>query len=135
MMIFSLILALAFAIVAMIFALGNTADVTVTFLSWQVTQSGAVILLGAVSLGILIGILLMTPGAIKRNLVLASHKKKLKGAEKKLGEAEKKIEETETKLDEHKAKITEFEEKAKEEERTKEEVIADVQERLDNARK
>jgi uncharacterized integral membrane protein len=121
-------LALAFALVAVIFALGNTEPVTVTFLTWQVTQSGAVILLGAVALGILIGILLMTPGAIKRNLALAGHKKKLKNIEKKLKESD-------AKLDEHKSKLSEFEEKVKEEERTKEEVIADVQKRLDETLK
>ena len=120
-MIFTLILALAFAVVAVIFALGNTAEVTVSFLSWQVTQSGALVILGAVALGILIGILLMTPGAIKRNIVLAGERKKLKGAAKE--------------LDEHKSKITVFEEKEREEARAKEEEIADVQERLDNALK
>ncbi len=121
MMIFTLILALAFAIIAVIFALGNTATVAVSFLTWHIEQPLALILLASVALGILIGILLMTPGSIKRNLALASHKKKLKSAEKK--------------LDEHKTKLTEFEEKAKEEERAKEEVISDVQKRLDNAMK
>ena len=103
MMIFTLILALAFAVVAVIFALGNTELVTVSFLSWKVTQSGALVILGAVALGILIGILLMTPGAIKRNLALASHKKKLKGTQKK--------------LDEHKGEVDSL--KLKEEERLK----------------
>jgi uncharacterized integral membrane protein len=121
MMIFTLILALAFAVVAVIFAMGNTEPVTVSFLSWQITQSGALVIFGAGALGILIGILLMTPGAIKRNLALASHKKKLKGTVKE--------------LDEHKSKVSVFEEKEKAEERAKEEEIADVQKRLDEAMK
>ena len=124
-MIFSLILALAFAIVAVIFALGNTEPVTVTFLSWQVTQSGALILLGAVALGILIGVLLMTPGAIKRNLILASHKKKLKNTEKE--------------LDKHKSKVIELEEKKKTEEMQKEEeqakALAEAKKAVDEAAK
>ncbi len=119
MMIFSLILALAFSIVAVIFALGNADPITVSFLKWQITQSGALVLLGAVALGIVIGLLLMTPGAIKRNLALASHKKKLKNAEKTLNQ--------------HKAKLGELEEKIAADERAKEEVIADVQKRLDDA--
>ena len=120
-MIFTLILALAFAVVAVIFALGNTAEVTVSFLSLQVTESLALILLAAVALGILIGLLLMAPGAIKRNLALAGQKRKLKGSVKE--------------LDQQKNKVDKFEEKEKEEERAKEEEIADVQKRLDDAMK
>ena len=120
-MIFTLILALSFAVVAVIFALGNTAEVTVSFLSLQVTESLALILLGAVALGILIGILLMTPSAIKRNLTLSGQKRKLKGFEKE--------------LDQQKSKVNKFEEKEKEEEHAKEAEIAEVQKRLDNAMK
>ena len=97
-MIFSLILALAFAIVAVIFALGNTAPVTISFLSWSLQEQPlALVLLVAVALGILIGVLLMTPGAIKRNLALSGEKKKLKGTAKELNE--------------HKTKLTELEKK------------------------
>jgi len=113
MMIFSLILAVVFSLVAVIFALGNAEPITVSFLKWQITQSGALVLLGAVALGIVIGLLLMTPGAIKRNLALASHKKKLKNTEKALNQ--------------HKAKLSELEEKVAANERAKEEVIAAVQ--------
>ena len=122
MMIFTLILALAFAVVAVIFALGNTDTVTVSFLTWHLeNQPLALVLLVAVAVGILIGILLMTPGAVKRNLALSSHKKKLKGTEKE--------------LDLHKGKVTEFETKAQQEEQAKKEVIDDVQKRLDDALK
>ena len=121
MMIFTLILALTFAVVAVIFALGNPDPVTVTFLNFQVTESLALVLLVTVAFGILIGVLLMAPSAIKRNLALAGEKRRLKGTEKE--------------LDKHKTKVSEFEEKAKEEERAKEEVISDVQKRLDDAMK
>ena len=96
-MIFTLILALAFAVVAVIFALGNPTEVTVTFMNWQVTESLALVLLVAVALGILIGVLLMLPGTIKRSLALSGEKKKLKGTEKE--------------LDKHKSKVTELKEK------------------------
>ena len=96
-MIFTLILALAFAVVAVIFALGNTTEVTVIFMNWQVTESLALVLLVAVALGILIGVLLMLPGTIKRSLALSGEKKKLKGTEKE--------------LDKHKSKVTELKEK------------------------
>ncbi len=117
MMIFTLILALAFAVVAVIFALGNTEVITVSFLSFQITESLALILLGAVALGILIGVLLMTPGAIKRSLALSGEKRKLKGKEKELGK--------------QKTKLTELEQKEQE----KAEAVADAQKTLDEAAK
>ena len=119
MMVFTLILALAFAVVAVIFALANPMIVPINFFGLQTEGSLAMFILIAIGVGIVIGVLLMTPGAIKRNLALAGQKKKLKGAEKE--------------LDKHKTKVTEFEERAIQEERAKEEVIADVQKRLDDA--
>lgn len=100
MMIFSLVLALAFAIVAVIFALGNTEPVTISFLTWSLQEQPlALVLLVAVALGILIGVLLMTPGMVKQKLALSSERKKLKGTAKE--------------LDEHKTKLTTLEEKEK----------------------
>ncbi len=119
MMIFTLILALAFAVAAVIFALANPGIVAIDFFGLQTEGSLAMFILISIGVGIVIGVLLMTPGAIKRNLALAGQKKKLKGTEKE--------------LDKHKTKVTEFETKAKAEERAKEEVIADVQQRLDDA--
>ena len=116
-MIFSLILALFFSIIAVIFALSNTDVVTVTFLSWSVEGSLALILLAAVAIGILIGVLLMTPGTIKRNLALSGEKKKLKTAEKE--------------LEGHKSKVTELESKVKETEEKQAQVADEINQRLD----
>jgi putative membrane protein len=124
MMIFSLILALLFAVIAVIFALGNTAVVTVSFLSWSVEGSLALVLLASVAIGILIGVLLMTPGTIKRNLALSGEKKKLKTAEKELDQ--RKLE-----LDEHKSKVTELEGKVKETEAQQAQVADEINQRLD----
>jgi len=125
-MIFTLIIALAFAVVAVIFALGNPDPVTVSFLSFQITESLALILLGAVALGILIGILLMTPSAVKRNLALAGEKRKLKGSEKELGKQK-------TKLTEMEEKEKAIEEKRKEEELAQ--TLAETQQKIDEAAK
>lgn len=103
MMIFSLILALLISIVAVIFALGNTDPVTISFLTWQLEEQPlALVLLVALAIGIVIGVLLMTPGAVKRNLALSGQKKKLKSAEKE--------------IDKQKNKLTAIEEKAKDKE-------------------
>ena len=63
---FSLILALAFAIVAVIFALQNTAVVTVTFFSLSFEGSLALVILVVVAVGILIGVLVMAPGRLAK---------------------------------------------------------------------
>lgn len=116
-MVFSLILALVFAVVAVIFALGNPESVTVTFLSFQVEGSLAMVLLITAAVGILIGVLLMTPSAIKRNLALSGEKKRLKTAEKE--------------LDEHKSKMSELEGKVKETEAQQAQAVDEINQRLD----
>ena len=123
-MIFSLILALVFAVIAVIFALGNTAVVTVSFLSWSIDGSLALVLLISVAIGILIGVLLMTPGTIKRNLALSGQKKKLKTTEQELDERKQE-------LDQHKSKVTELEVKVKETETEQAQVADEINQRLD----
>jgi len=120
-MIFTLILALAFAVVAVIFALANPMIVPINFFGLQTEGSLAMFILIAIGVGIVIGVLLMTPGAVKRNLVLAGQKKKLKGTEKE--------------LDQHKTKMTELEQKVKKDEDEKAQAVADVQKRLDETLK
>lgn len=121
MMIFTLILALAFAVIAVIFALANPMIVPVNFFGFQTESSLALFILIAVALGILIGVLMMTPGAIKRSVALSVEKKRLKGTEKELNK--------------HKSKVTELKEKGKVEEKEKAEVIADVKKKLDDVAK
>lgn len=121
-MIFSLILAIVFAVIAVIFALGNTDPVTVSFLTWHLEdQPLALVLLVAVAIGILIGILLMTPGTIKRNLTLSGQKKKLKTVEKE--------------LDQHKTKMTELEGKVQKTVAEEAQVAAEVDKRLEETLK
>ncbi|NQU31381.1 MAG: LapA family protein [Anaerolineae bacterium] len=110
MIIFALILALAFAVVAVVFALANPMIVSVNFFGFQTEGSLALFILVAVALGILIGVLMMMPGAIKRSVALSMEKKRLKGTEKE--------------LDEHKTKVTELKEKGKVEEQEKAQAIA-----------
>ena len=99
-MIFSLILAFLIAVVAVIFALGNTQEVTVSFLTWSVDGSLALVLLIAVAIGVLIGVLIMTPSVVKQKLAISGQRKRLKS--------------TEEERDEQKTKLAEIEEKEKE---------------------
>ncbi len=124
MMIFSLILALFFSIVAVIFALGNTDVVTISFLTWHIEGSLALILLVSVAIGIVIGVLLMVPGAIKRNLALSGQKKKIKTLEQQLDQHKQE-------LDDHKSKVTQLESKVKETEAQEAQVVDEINQRLD----
>jgi len=94
-MVFALILALAFAIVAVIFALQNTEVVTVSFFSLSYTGSLALVILVAVALGILIGVLVMTPGNIKNKIASSRSRKKIGSLEASLEEQKAKLMEAE----------------------------------------
>ena len=94
-MVVSLILALAFAIVAVIFALQNTAVVTVTFFSLSFEGSLALVILVVVAVGILIGVLVMAPGRVKSSLSNARNRKKIGSLEASLDEKKAKLTEAE----------------------------------------
>ena len=85
-MVFALILALAIAIVAVFFALENTMMVTVSFFGYGVEGSLALFILLSVGVGILIGVLIMTPGRIKSSLSNARNRKKIGSLEASLDE-------------------------------------------------
>jgi len=90
-MIFALILALAFAIVAVVFALQNPTIVAVSLFGYPVEGSLALVILIAVSVGILIGVLIMTPGRIKSGLANARNRKKIGSLESSLDEQKSKL--------------------------------------------
>jgi len=87
----TLILALVFAILAVIFASQNPTFITISFYGYSVEGSLAVVILIAVGIGVIIGALIMTPGAIKRSFDLSSHRRKVGGLEKLLEEQKDKI--------------------------------------------
>lgn len=94
MIIFLLILALIVAVVAIIFALQNTAAVSVAFLTWQFEQSLALVFLVALAAGILIGILIVLPGSIRNRWHSSGQKKRIDNLEKNLKETQLKLEQT-----------------------------------------
>jgi uncharacterized integral membrane protein len=91
MTLLTLILAVIFAILAVIFASQNPAIVAITFYGYSVEGSLAVVILIYVGIGILIGALILAPGAIKRSLELRRHRRKMGGLEKTLEEQNDKI--------------------------------------------
>ncbi|MFN3742131.1 MAG: lipopolysaccharide assembly LapA domain-containing protein [Anaerolineales bacterium] len=85
-MILALVLALAFAILAVIFALQNPMVVTVSFLTYKGEWPLALLILVSVGVGILIGILVMLPGTLRRAWTVGSLRRKVSDLEKALEE-------------------------------------------------
>jgi putative membrane protein len=90
-----LVAALLIAIVAVIFALQNTAAVVISFLAWQTEGSLALVLLITLLFGVLISLLVSVPTVIRRSRTIASQKKRIQKLESTLEEREKKIQELE----------------------------------------
>ncbi len=76
-MVLTLIIAFALAIVAAIFALQNPVMVVANFFGYKVESSLALFVLIGLGVGLLIGILVMTPGRIKSGLANSRHLRKI----------------------------------------------------------
>jgi uncharacterized membrane protein YciS (DUF1049 family) len=76
-MVLTLIFAFALSIVAAIFALQNPALVTANFFGYKVEGSLALFVLIGLGVGLLSGILVMTPGRIKTGLANSRHRRKI----------------------------------------------------------
>jgi uncharacterized membrane protein YciS (DUF1049 family) len=76
-MVLTLIFAVALSIVAAIFALQNPALVTANFFGYKVEGSLALFVLIGLGVGLLIGILVMTPGRVKSGLANSRHRRKI----------------------------------------------------------
>lgn len=90
-MVFALILALVISIVMIFFALENPVMVSISFFGYAVQGSLALFLLAAMGIGMLIGVLLMTPGRIKSSLSNARNRKKIGTLEASLDEHKTKL--------------------------------------------
>jgi putative membrane protein len=100
-MIFTLILALAIAILAVFFALENTMMVTVSFFGYGVDGSLALFLLIAMGAGILIGVLIMVPGRIKSGLSNVRSRRKISDLEANLEDQSARLIEAQKPRDEY----------------------------------
>jgi putative membrane protein len=81
------ILALLIAIAIVLFALQNSAVVTVSFLSFKYSGSLALILVVLFTLGLLAGILISIPRLIQKSSALREQKRKIKQLEESLAKA------------------------------------------------
>jgi lipopolysaccharide assembly protein A len=86
---FLVFLSLLIAIIAVIFALQNTAIATVSFLVWELSSSLALILLIAVFAGVLISFLVSIPQLVRANMKVRGLKKQVADLELKIKEQDK----------------------------------------------
>jgi uncharacterized integral membrane protein len=84
-----IILALLVALLVTIFAVQNNAVIAVTFFIWRIEGSLAIILMGTLFLGILVGLFLLTPSAIRGRLAASDLRKRLQKTEQEVEEARK----------------------------------------------
>ena len=79
-----LILALILAIIVTIFAVQNSKAVDVSFLTFELNGSLALVLMITLAIGIIIGILVSAPAAIRRRMEISGLKKNVRKMEKDL---------------------------------------------------
>ena len=76
-----IILALLVSLLVTVFAVQNNAVITVTLFAWRIEGSLAIILMGTLFLGILVGLFLLTPSAIRGRLSSSDLRKRLQKVE------------------------------------------------------
>ena len=79
-----LLLALILSLIVTVFAVQNNAPIAVSFLSWDVSGSLALILMVTFAVGILIGILVMIPSSIRARLSARDERKRKQSLEQQL---------------------------------------------------
>lgn len=77
-----ILIGIAFAIVAVAFALQNNVPVTVTFMLWRFDSALAMVLLLALAIGVLIAALFSTPAVLRLQWTVARQRRQIAGLEK-----------------------------------------------------
>jgi uncharacterized integral membrane protein len=83
-MILSFLVGIILGAMAVVFAFQNVAVVTVSFFSWQITASLAIIILAAILCGIVVTLLFLLPSVIRDELYVASIKRQKRETENEL---------------------------------------------------
>lgn len=110
---FYLIMALVIAIFAVVFALQNSITVTISFVVWEVTGSLSLVLLITLAIGVIIGLLVLAPSAIKNTFTASGQRKRIGALEKELEDHKTKIKSLSQKEEESQAVTRADEESAK----------------------
>jgi putative membrane protein len=106
-MIILLIIALLIAILAIVFALQNTAAVTITFLVWTFQGSLALVMILALVAGVLLAFFALLPSSIRLRLRASSHKRDKSDLERSLESCQQEVESLRQQLGESKEALPE----------------------------
>ena len=98
---FFIVLALLIAIAIVIFALQNSAIVTVSFLSFHYNGSLALILVVVFTLGLLAGLLISIPSLLRKSSALREQKRRVKQLEESITRSTSSQPAGQEKTDEH----------------------------------
>ena len=79
-----LIFALAIAFLAILFALQNNSEVTITLFVWQYQESLAIVLLTTLAIGAIIGLLVATPTILRRGWRISRDRRRAEGLEEEV---------------------------------------------------
>jgi lipopolysaccharide assembly protein A len=85
------VIVLLVAIIAVMFAAQNSAQIAISFFAWSASGSLSLILIITLSIGIAIGILIMAPSVFRRSIQSSGLKRKLNRSEKEKASMSEKI--------------------------------------------
>lgn len=100
-MIFLLIIGMALGAVSVLFIIQNTSIITVSFLSWQMEGSLALILFLAVTSGAMIILLVLFPSFISDAIELSAMRKQKRTLEKELAETKEALNKARVPVQQH----------------------------------
>lgn len=86
-----IVLALAIALITVIFALQNMAPVIISIFGWQFEGSLALVLLATLAIGVIVGLLVSAPSVIRRSWKLSSKDRRLEDLKWQIQEKEREI--------------------------------------------
>ncbi len=86
-----LVLVLAVAIIAVIFALQNSVEIAISFFSLSATGSLSLVLILTLTIGILIGVLILAPSVFKRSIQFSGLKRRMGRLEKEKTKLDEKL--------------------------------------------
>ncbi|HEY5901966.1 MAG TPA: LapA family protein [Anaerolineales bacterium] len=105
-MIVTLVVVLVLAILSVIFALQNATVIKAAFFGLQMQGPLAVFVLAGVGIGMIIGVLMMTPNAVRNAIVLSRQRKQIDGLEKSLKEEQARVVEAKPPISEMPAPVS-----------------------------
>ncbi|MDR3571155.1 MAG: LapA family protein [Candidatus Pacebacteria bacterium] len=85
-MLLSLIVGIILGAIAVVFAFQNVAVVTVSFFTWQISASLAIVILGSILCGIVLTLLVLLPSVIRDEIFVATLKRQKRDLENQLAQ-------------------------------------------------